>query len=427
MSGYTVGLPFEKVSLSPSKAVNPRTGKANKTAPLKGIWLEMADRIGRDPDIDKSISYQNIWLVGSPKDDVVRKVSQEIEQVSKIRREAGKRGIRKDSVCCITYIVKPSIDFMMTLKEKEQIEFLKISHQVMKDLIHEMYPKYEIIECVIHKDEICMHSHGLVLIKTIDEDGLPNFKAKNEINTEFFDHINANYAARMRLKGYNISDAKMFANLSEEEKMERLQNPREHIDSVLFKIQKQKETEQNLERLERKLEKTIIEEKKAPDLQSYKTLQQENTLLKQEVSLKDKIIKSLKRDREVLLSRIDEYKLRFTEMANKLGSRIMNILGFKEQIQAKNEFPIPEITNGLHSLKDDVKQIDLSSCRIIPDYKKDGQYQIVYRNQNGKYETVKSGFVSRRDAERYIRQIQDVQMSLELKQKMDSGKRLRRK
>lgn len=427
MSGYTVGLPFEKVALSPSKALNPRTGKANKTAPLKGIWLEMADRLGRDPDIDKSMSNQNIWLVGSPKDDVLKRVSDELEQVSKIRREAGKRGVRKDSVCCLTYIVKPSIDFMMTLTEEQQIQFLKASHQVMKDLIYEIRPSYEIIECVIHRDEINMHSHGLVLIKTTDKDGLPNFRAKKEINTDFFDHINAHYAERMRLKGYEIENAKMFAHLSEEEKLERLQNPREHIDSVLFKKQKEIETEQKIDRLEKKLEKTLIEEKQAPDLESYRTLQQENTSLKQEISLKDKIIESLKNEKAVLIEKIDEYKLKFSEMANKLGSRIMNALGLKEQFQIKNEFPAPEITDVLHTLKENVKQIDLSSCRIIPDYKNDGQYQIVQKTGSGKYETLKNGFISRKEAERYIRQAQGVQVSLNLKQKTSLSKKLKQK
>lgn len=228
----SVGIPVMKCSLNPSQTVSAKTGKKSKTCAVNKAWNEMNDqRLGRDETIDKSMTQNNVWMEGSSQDDVVSMVQREIERVNSERHEAGLKSIRKDTVSVISIIEKPSMEYMKKLSYEGKISFLNDSHKVMKELINEWNKNWQIIEAVQHHDEfggLSAHSHTLVLIPSVNEDGIAFFNAKREVNLKFFTYINKNYPAMMRNMGYDISDCKTFDMLTEEEKEERKLNPPEH-------------------------------------------------------------------------------------------------------------------------------------------------------------------------------------------------------
>lgn len=225
-----VGIPCMKCSLHPSQQVNKKTGKAAKTCGIGSAWREMNDeRLGRDPTINKSMTEKNVWMVGNSNDDVEEIVQKEIDSINAIRREAGKRALRSDCVSVVAIVEKPNMEYMQDLSYEERKQFLLTSHEVMNDLIRQWNPNWKVLESVQHHDEfggLSAHNHTLVMLKTIDKNGLPNMQAKSELNLKFFNYVNSNYSKEMQKRGYSVEDVKTYDRLSEEEKLERKNNPR---------------------------------------------------------------------------------------------------------------------------------------------------------------------------------------------------------
>ena len=243
-----------KCSLHPSTQVNSRTGKAAKTCGVNSAWKEMNDeRLGRDTTIDRSLTDQNVWMSGHSTDDVPQKVQTEIDWINEERRANGLRALRKDAVSVAEIVEKPPITFMQDLSYEERVKFLYDSHETMKDLIHEWNPNWKILASVQHHDEfggLSAHNHTLVLLSSEDANGIPTMRAKSEFNLKFFDHINKNYAERMRARGYDIEDCRTYDRLSEEEKMERKLHPDEHgVDAYTYKQKRMAEDTQKLQEL----------------------------------------------------------------------------------------------------------------------------------------------------------------------------------
>ena len=196
-----VGIPVLKCSLHPSQQINKKTGKRSKTCGINSAWKELNDeRLGRDPTIDKEMTHLNVWMEGNTNMDIEKIVKDKIEQINLTRKEHGKRSLRADAVSVIAIVEKPNMDYMKNLSYEQKVEFLNKSHQVMKNLIHEWNSSWQVLVSLQHHDEfggLSAHNHSLVLVSTIDEDGLPNMKAKSEVNLKFFNFINKNYAPRM--------------------------------------------------------------------------------------------------------------------------------------------------------------------------------------------------------------------------------------
>ena len=114
-------------------------------------WEEMNDeRLGRDPTIDKEMTYLNVWMEGSTDMDVEDIVNKEMERISRERNEHGKRALRSDTVSCIALIEKPNMQYMQNLSYEERKRFLYASHEEMKKLIHEWNPNWKILASVQH-------------------------------------------------------------------------------------------------------------------------------------------------------------------------------------------------------------------------------------------------------------------------------------
>lgn len=232
-----VGIPVMKCSLNPSQTVNAKTGKKSKTCSIDLAWKEMNnERLGRDLDIDETLTHNNVWMEGSTEDNVAKIVQNKIDEINQIRKENGKRSLRKDAVSVIEIIEKPNIEYMSNLLYDEKVSFLNTSHGVIKELLGEWNPNWTILESVQHHDEfggLSAHNHSLVMLTTVDDNDLPGMNAFKEVNLKFYSFINKNYPKMMREYGYEVEDVRTYDMLSEEEKMERKLNPKEHgVDSL---------------------------------------------------------------------------------------------------------------------------------------------------------------------------------------------------
>lgn len=411
-----VGIPVMKCSLNPSNTINKKTGKKSQTCPVNLAWQEMNDeRIGRDMDIDSDMTHLNVWMEGSSSDDVVQIVQAKIDEINRIKRENGKRSLRKDAVSVIEVIEKPNIEYMNELSYEEKVKFLKDSHETFKQLISEWNPNWKILESVQHHDEfggLSAHNHNLIMLTTEDDKGLPTMNAFKEVNLKFYSYINKNYPKMMRERGYEIEDVRTYDMLTEEEKMERKLNPQQHgVDSYTYKKRKKEEMEQQLEQLKIRseemnsdLEKTIVEITKAPDLVSYKAIQDENQTLKKELSVKDKIIQKLNVEKEDLKQSLEKWKNRCIHIANKIGNKMLNAIGLDmNEVGIRKELPSKEVIQVIDDTSHTIKY-DSNDLRVIQDSRNKGKFCVILKKENG-FDIIDNNFNSRQLAEHRVKEI----------------------
>ena len=311
---------------------------------------------------------------------------------------------------------------MSDLTYEEKVGFLNTSHNVMKELLNEWNPNWTMLESVQHHDEfggLSAHNHTLVMLTTVDDNGLPGMNAFKEVNLKFYSFINKNYPKMMREYGYDVEDVCTYDMLTEEEKMERKLNPKEHgVDSFTYKKRKKEEMSQQLdelrvkqEQMHKELEKTILEVTQAPDFESYQKIQSENVQLKEEVSLKNKIIQKLENEKEELKENLEKWKTRCMDIANKVGNRILKAIGMYKDIQANCELPSKDIVNGIEDTR---KKISYNSddFRVIPDSNNNGMYCVILLKDN-QYDVIEQKLKSRSDGERIIRDIVELKKEIQ--------------
>lgn len=429
-----VGIPVMKCSLNPSQTVNAKTGKKSKTCSIDLAWKEMNnERIGRDLDIDETLTHNNVWMEGSTEDNVAKIVQNKIDEINQIRKENGKRSLRKDAVSIIEIIEKPNIEYMSNLLYDEKVSFLNTSHGVIKELLGEWNPNWTILESVQHHDEfggLSAHNHSLVMLTTVDDNDLPGMNAFKEVNLKFYSFINKNYPKMMREYGYEVEDVRTYDMLTDEEKMERKLNPQQHgVDSYTYKKRKKEEMEQELEKLKirseqmsSQLENTILEITKAPDLVSYKDIQDENQTLKKELSTKDKIIQKLNVEKKELKQSLEKWKRQCMHIANKIGNKMLNAIGLDTNVVGiKKELPSKEVIQVIDDTSHTI-QYNANDLRVIPDSQNKGKFCVILKKDNG-FDVVDNNFDNRQLAEYRIKEIIDLKIEInpiKVKMNMDS-------
>lgn len=431
-----VGIPVMKCSLNPSNTVNKKTGKKSKTCPVDLAWQEMNDeRIGRDMDINHDMTSLNVWMEGNSSDDVAQIVQSKIDEINQIKRENGKRALRKDAVSVVEIIEKPNIEYMSELNYEEKVKFLNASHEIFKQLIREWNPNWTILESVQHHDEfggLSAHNHNLIMLTTKDDKGLPTMNAFKEVNLKFYSYINKNYPKMMRERGYEVEDVRTYDMLTDEEKMERKLNPQQHgVDSYTYKKRKKEEMEQQLEQLKIKseemnleLKNTILEITKAPDLPSYNDIQNENQTLKKELSVKDKIIQKLNVEKEDLKQSLEKWKRQCMHIANKIGNKMLNAIGLDTNVVGiKKELPSKEVIQVIDDTSHTI-QYNADDLRVIPDSQNKGKFCVILKKDNG-FDVVDNNFDNRQLAENRVKEIIDLKIEIDpiketLKMNMDS-------
>ena len=420
-----VGIPCLKCSLSPSNQVNSKTGKSSKTCGVGSAWREMNDeRLGRDTTIDKDMTHLNVWMDGASSDEVEDIVKDCVAQVNKERKANGLRSLRKDAVTVVEIVEKPPIEYMQNLSYCDRVKFLQNSHEVMEKIIKEWNPNWKIIESVQHHDEfggLSAHNHTLVMMTTKDKNGIANFNAKTEMNLKFFNHVNSQYPKLMRERGYEVEDCKTYDRLSEEEKLERKLNPKEHgVDAYTFKRKKIEEMNSQIESkkvefdmVSKEYERKVVEITEAPSLLKYDDIIKENESLKVELSLKDKLIQTLNEKIDNLKTAFDNVKSNLENLTKNLGSRFLAKFGVEtDNDRYINPFPSKDAQNAFKTISGELHEKDIHNYRVIPDFNNKDKYQITYRNKKGDYETIKDNIASREAAEALKKSIIDSHLDI---------------
>lgn len=333
----------------------------------------------------------------------------------------------------IEVIEKPNIEYMSELSYEEKVKFLKDSHETFKQLIHEWNLNWTLLESVQHHDEfggLSAHNHNLILLTTVDDKGLPTMNAFKEVNLKFYSYINKNYPKMMRERGYEVEDVRTYDMLTDEEKMERKLNPQQHgVDSYTYKKRKKEEMEQELEKLKirseqmsSQLENTILEITKAPDLVSYKDIQDENQTLKKELSTKDKIIQKLNVEKKELKQSLEKWKRQCMHIANKIGNKMLNAIGLDTNVVGiKKELPSKEVIQVIDDTSHTI-QYNANDLRVIPDSQNKGKFCVILKKDNG-FDVVDNNFDNRQLAEYRIKEIIDLKIEInpiKVKMNMDS-------
>lgn len=236
----------------------------------------------------------------------------------------------------------------------------------------------------------------------------------------------------MRKRGYEVEDVRTYDMLTEQEKMERKLNPQQHgVDSYTYKKRKKEEMERQLEQLKIKseemdanLKNTILEITKAPDLVSYKAIQDENQTLKKELSVKDKIIQKLNVEKKDLKQNLEKWKNRCVQIANKIGNKVLNVIGINmDEMDIKKELPSTDVIQVIDDTSHTI-QYNANDLRVIPDSQNKGKFCVILKKDNG-FDVVDNNFDNRQLAEYRIKEIVDLKIEIDpiketLKMNMDS-------
>ena len=351
-----------KLSLSPS--TQKHHDKKSGTCSVKSAWEEMNDlRKGRDETIDRTLTNQNIWIVGSSEMDMVTEIQKKIDLVNADKKAHGKRALRSDAVTGIEMIEKPPLDYMERLSREEQVQFLKNSSDTMDSILREWNPDWITMACVLHFDEFggkSPHAHRIVVPLTKDKDGILSFNAKAEFNLKFFTFVNKEYPRRMRERGYAVEDCKIYEEMTPEEKEEHRQNKEEHgIEGFEFKRRKNAELDRKIEEKEdvlsqmndqiRDLDAEIQKkEEKEKALRSKNRETEVRILTKKQVMAlpepektlggKFKVEPQEYRDLKATALRVGTVDAR----EQKLDQREQRLQQMKEEIEGKKKLPVKE-------------------------------------------------------------------------------------
>lgn len=124
-------------------------------------------------------------------------------------------------------------------------------------------------------------------------------------------------------------------------------------------------------------------------------LAEENKSLKEELTLKDKIIQGLKEETQKLTNTINDFKSKLS----RLGEKLMKSIGFEPQEEV-NKFPDKEVSKVISELQEQSKQYNPKDMRVIQN--EDESFKVVVKEGND-YKTLEDNFKTRQEAEDYRR------------------------
>lgn len=166
------------------------------------------------------------------------------------------------------------------------------------------------------------------------------------------------------------------------------------------------------EQLHNELEKTIVEITQAPDLDSYKKIQYENQALKEELSIKDKIIQKLNVEKKDLKQNLEKWKNRCVQIANKIGNKMLNAIGLDmNEVGIRKELPSKEVIQVIDDTSHTIKY-DSNNLRVIPDSRNKGKFCVILKKENG-FDIIDNNFDSRQLAEHRVKEIIDLKLEID--------------
>ena len=240
-----------------------------------------------------------------------------------------------------------------------------------------------------------------------------------------------------KMEPYQVDSGRKHLMESEYKEMkiaENIQQMQQHLEETRQQIGDLEKRDEELavktqEAVDAKelYENRFIEITNAPDIESYDSVVKENVDLKEELSLKDRIIEKLQDETEKFRQTIEdlketaqEWKDKFSDMAHKAGSRLMEYFGYDVKDDSSiMQFPSKEVSAGINELTDKSQQLDPKSLRVIPDSENEGMFRVASRQDDGTYHTIQGNFASRDLAEQWQRNFGD--MSQQLTEDLSKG------
>ena len=405
---------------------------------------------------DKS-KYKNYIDETRTKDNVYKAMSEDGDNWYKRIREAKEsteqvtgKVTRKDAVVlCSTVESVPSSWSTEVCKNyfEDKADWFK------EYLEHKGVDKDSVLSICVHLDETTPHAtyawlpmkdERLQAKNILDKQFLRDLqKESQDFTFSWIDRYNLEHPDNRieLLDPYQIDSGRKHLKESEYKEMKIAEN----VQQMESKLEETRQQIGDLEKRDEELtvktkeaveakqiyEDKLIEIIKAPDIESYDSIVKENVNLKEELSLKDRIIEGLENQIERFKESIDElktsaqeWKEKFSDMAHKAGSRLMEYFGYDVKDDASiRQFPSKEVSAGINELSEKSQKLDPKSLRVIPDLENEGMFRVASRQSDGTYQTIQGGFESRDLAQDWQRNYGDMskRLSEDIIQGLDQG------
>ena len=309
--------------------------------------------------------------------------------------------------------------------------------------------KDSLLSVAVHLDETTPHAtyawlpmkdEKLQAKNILDKQFLRDLqKESQDFTFRWIDDYNSNHIDHPieKMDPYQIDSGRKHLQESEYKEMkiaESVQQMRQQLEETMQQIGDLEQRDEELsvktqEAVEAKelYENKFIEITNAPNIESYDSIVKENVDLKEELSLKDRIIEKLQEETERFRQTIEdlketaqEWKEKFSDMAHKAGNKLMEYFGYDvSNDDSIRQFPSREVSAGINELTEKSQQLDPKSLRVIPDSENEGMFRVVSRQDDGTYQTVQGSFANRDLAEQWQRNYDD--MSKQLAEDLSKG------
>ena len=193
--GWKIGLPSIKLNNAGVKSKN--------CGDLKSIAAEaLKERKGHDPDIDPERAALNQYQGYQTAAELMEYSRRHVAELSEAQRAAGHRGVRKDAVVMCATILKPPAAMMHRLSQEQQAQFLNDAAEIFAEIVG----RDNIKSRADHYDEQGAHTH--LFWEPMTTDG--RLCAKEVHSLQYFGRINKDLPAKLREKGWDIEDCRMY-------------------------------------------------------------------------------------------------------------------------------------------------------------------------------------------------------------------------
>ena len=309
--------------------------------------------------------------------------------------------------------------------------------------------KDSMLSVAIHLDETTPHAayawlpmkdERLQAKNILDKQFLRDLqKESQDFTFRWIDDYNSNHINHPieKMDPYQIDSGRKHLQESEYKEMkiaesvqqmqQQLEETKQHIGDLEQRDEELTVKTQEAAEAKELYENKFIEITNAPDIESYDSIVKENVDLKEELSLKERIIEKLQEETERFRQTIEdlketaqEWKEKFSDMAHKAGSKLMEYFGYDvSNDNSIRQFPSKEVSAGINELTKKSQQLDPKSLRVIPDSENEGMFRVASRQDDGTYQTVQGGFANRDLAEQWQRNFGD--MSQQLTEDLNQG------
>lgn len=152
-------------------------------------------RWSADKNYDPKLTKNNIVIEGfTNSKDAVDFVYNQAENYVKIDKNGNQRKLRSDAVIAMAGIIKPDLESMEKMSEREQLIYLKAHWDEQKKVLEES--GIEILSAVIHRDEMNPHIHYLGYD--------PEYRLGKKVDIKLFRRFNKEIPERLQEKGYDV-------------------------------------------------------------------------------------------------------------------------------------------------------------------------------------------------------------------------------